>query len=128
AAEGGLSARGTEADPHEASSDDPVPTVSASDDGSFTATLPRAPENTDLYYAKFLAVVDGEVIGTYRYVDDVEVTPLSTFSYPQALSKKGLQVQMTDDAEELGTQHAAINMQMDQLMQVEDEGEENTIT
>jgi len=118
----------TEVDPDEWSSYDPVATVTASDDGSFTATLPRAPENTDLYYAKFLAVVDGEVVGTYRYVDDVEVTPLSTFSYPQALSKKGLQVQMTDDAEELGTQHAAINMQMDELMQVEDEGEENTIT
>ncbi|MBX3422600.1 MAG: hypothetical protein KF752_13685 [Pirellulaceae bacterium] len=38
-------------------------------------------------------------------------------SYPQAASKKGLQVQMLDDALELGIHHAALNLNLGQLIQ-----------
>ncbi|WP_156250252.1 DUF5722 domain-containing protein [Pseudactinotalea terrae] len=120
-------ALGTEADPASWPELEPVATVTADDAGTFGASLPWDAES-GLYYAKYLAVSDGQVLGTFRYVDDNQVTPLQDFAYPEALSKKGLQVQMTDDAEVIGNQHAGINMPLDQLMQLEDEGPENTIT
>lgn len=108
--------------------DDPVSTVSAGRDGAFRADVSREADETTLYYAKYVAVVDGSVVGTYRYVDHNQIQAKNTFSYPTTLSKKGLQVQMTDDAEELGVQHAAINADLSELMQVKDKGQDKTIT
>lgn len=108
--------------------EDPVAGVTAGQDGSFTAKVARPKNDNRLYYGKYVAVVDQEIVGTYHYVDDNQVTAKSTFAFPTVLSKKGLQVQMTDDAEELGTQHAGINMAFNELMQVKDEGSDQTIT
>lgn len=123
-----VQALGVEADPSTAGDDIAEATATARTDGTFTASVPRGGDADDPYYAKFVAVVDGEALGTHRFVDDVQVTPISDFAYPEALSKKGLQVQPTDDAEELGNQHAGINVAFNELMQLEDEGPENTIT
>lgn len=122
-----LYALGIETDPAAWAEEDPVVTVAPDADGSFSAALPRS-DDDGLYYAKYLAVSDGEVLGTFRHVDDNQVTPLNSYPYPEALSKKGLQVQETDDAEELGNQHAGINMAFNELMQLQDEGPEDTIT
>lgn len=109
--------------------DDRAPrgTVTADADGRFTASFTRSADDTEAYYGSYLAVVDGEPVGTDHHVDDVRQTPIADFDYPTASSKKGLQVQMTDDAEELGNQHAGINMAFDQLMQLDDEGNGATI-
>ncbi len=40
----------------------------------------------------------------------------ATWPYPQSASKKGLQVQMVDDALELGVRHAALNFNFGQLL------------
>lgn len=121
-------ALGTEQEESAWADEAPVATVTADGTGAFAASVPRDDAATDPFYEKFVAVVDGALIGTYHYVDDLQTTPMADYPYPEALSKKGLQVQMTDDAEELGNQHAGINMPFDQLMQLEDEGEEETIT
>ncbi len=49
------------------------------------------------------------------------------YPYPQARSKKGLQVQMVDDAVELGIGHAALNVQFDRMMLLEQVDPDNTI-
>lgn len=121
-------ALGTEQDPSAWRDGEPVARAKVDSDGRFEVSVDRRPGQRALYYAKYVAVVGGKLLGTYRYVDDNEVTPRNSYPYPQGLSKKGLQVQMTGDAEELGNQHAAINVALDQLMQVRDEGPDETIT
>lgn len=108
-------ALGTEADPAVPGAA-PTVTARAEADGRFTATFPRAGVSSDPYYAKFVATVDGTTIGTYRYVDDNETTPAADYPFPQALSKKGLQVALTDDAEEIGNQNAGINVVLNRIM------------
>lgn len=46
-----------------------------------------------------------------------------TSPFPQVASKKGLQVQMVDDALALGIQHAALNVNFGQLLRLESDGE-----
>lgn len=127
-AEVSVYALGTEEPIDAWSTHDPVATLAAGTDGAFSAEIARTPERTDLYYAKYVAVVGGAVVGTYRYVDDNQVTPLASFPYPEALNKKGVTTAVTDDAEELGVQHATVNMPLNQLMLLENKDPENTIT
>ncbi|MFF0344699.1 DUF5722 domain-containing protein [Kribbella sp. NPDC004875] len=99
------------------SSSTPVATVKSDAAGAFTASAPR-----DGYYDKYVAVANGAIVGTDRQVDDLQMTPTNTYPYPTSPTKKGLQVQMTADAEELGVGHAAINVPFNTLMQVSDAG------
>ncbi|MFC7624113.1 DUF5722 domain-containing protein [Microlunatus sp. GCM10028923] len=123
-----IHALGTEAAETSWSDGEPVATVTADADGGFTATVPRAEGRTDLYYAKYLAVVDGAVLGTFRYVDDNQVTPLASYPYPEPLNKKGVTLPVTDDAEEIGVQHATVNLPLNQLMLLEPVDPANMIT
>ncbi|RIQ30990.1 DUF5722 domain-containing protein [Jiangella rhizosphaerae] len=85
--------------------------------GAFSVAVPRDPAaGPDPLYHRYVAVVDGVPAGTYRHVDTLDLTPSSDRPYPDAVNKKGLQVKMTDDAEELGVQHAAINLVVNDLM------------
>ncbi|RIQ30986.1 DUF5722 domain-containing protein [Jiangella rhizosphaerae] len=106
---------------------EPVATGTATPDGAFTADIGRTAADRELYYSKYLAVVDGAPLGTYHYADDVRITPVNDFPYPQSPTKKGLQVQMTADAEELGVGHAGINVAFNDLMQLTDEGPDRSI-
>ncbi|PZF85323.1 DUF5722 domain-containing protein [Jiangella anatolica] len=91
--------------------------ATATADGAFSVEVPRDPDaGPDPLYSRYVAVVDGTLVGTYRHVDALDLTPSSDRAYPDALNKKGLQVKMTDDAEELGVQHAAINLVVNDLM------------
>lgn len=60
------------------------------------------------FLAVLLAVATTGAKGQFgsRYVDD----------YPQAQSKKGLQVELLDDALKLGVKHAALNLNLSQLL------------
>lgn len=51
----------------------------------------------------------------------------NTQEYPQAKSIKGLQVQLTSDAENLGVQHAAINISYNSMLTLSDHGASSTI-
>src|SRR6478736_8980225 len=60
-----------------------------------------------------LGVCLGLIIGNASAAD---VAPLSTDAYPVAISKKGLQVELVDDALALGVKHAALNFNLSQLI------------
>jgi hypothetical protein len=107
-----------------------TPVASATPDGSgtFRASFDRYDGARDRYYAKFLAVAGGAPLGVPHYVDDIRFAATNDYPFPQVADKKGLQVEMTDDAEELGVQHAAINVAFDQLMLLRDDDPANTIT
>ncbi|MET3806153.1 hypothetical protein ABIB25_003162 [Nakamurella sp. UYEF19] len=103
----------------------PVATISPSS-ASFRVSFPRLAEARDGYYSKYLAVAvaagaggaDGtsSPLGDAHYVDDVRFTATNTYPFPAIRDKKGLQVEMTDDAEQLGVRHGAINVAFNQLM------------
>lgn len=106
---------------------EPVAAVAADDEGAFSVEITRTKGATTLYYAKYVAVVGGAVVGTYRHADDVQITPTHDYPYPHSDTKKGLQVQLSADAEELGIGHAGINVAFNTLMQLEDEGAGSSI-
>ncbi|WP_022884760.1 DUF5722 domain-containing protein [Glaciibacter superstes] len=92
-------------------------TTVAGADGSFSVEGPRLQaDGTDSLYGQFTAAVDGTAIGAPHFADDLQLTPATTADFPQVLDKKGLQVQMSDDAESLGVQHAAINLDLAAIM------------
>ncbi|WP_329258895.1 DUF5722 domain-containing protein [Actinoallomurus sp. NBC_01490] len=106
----------------------PVATSEPDATGAFTARLPRfADDGRDRLYDKFLAVAGGDtVLGSAHYADKIDLAVNRT-AYPQTPSIKGLQVEMTDDAEELGVKHAAINLPLDQMMLSGPGAPDNTI-
>ncbi|HVX47698.1 MAG TPA: DUF5722 domain-containing protein, partial [Mycobacteriales bacterium] len=65
---------------------------------------------------KFVAVQDSTVLGRPHYATDVQFPAENQYAYPKTASQKGLQVEMTDDAESLGVQHAGVNVALDSLM------------
>ncbi len=88
-------------------------------------STPRFEGEQDLLTARFVLTVNGEVISGKQYAEDIE-TPLRNFAYPEAGTKKGLQVGNVKDAVELGVKHAALNVnQGDFMMFAPEEG--NTI-
>lgn len=95
-------------------------------DGSFAVAAARTAGGDELY-DKYIATVDGTVVGTYRYVSDFAMSAPATYPYPTSPTKKGLQVKMTSDAEELGVGHAAINLAFNELVQDTDEGPGKTL-
>ncbi|MGH1563955.1 DUF5722 domain-containing protein [Mumia sp. DW29H23] len=91
-------------------------TASVGADGTFRAVLPRVTDaGTDLRYAQFVAAAGG-VASPAHFVDDVTAPARADFPPTPVRSKKGLQVQLTDDAEDLGVQSAAINVSLGQIM------------
>ncbi len=114
-------ALGAEADSSNYADGELVARTTAGADGAFTASFPRSDQaGHDRLYDQYVAVAgsgaDAKVVGGPRYVDHLDFAPARDFGYPQAASKKGLQVEMTDDAEELGVQHAGINVAFNELM------------
>lgn len=87
-------------------------------------SLPRfehtVPGPRDRIYSKFVLAPgdedDGEPLMPARFVEDFSVLPRARLTFPETRSKKGLQVQMIDDAIALGVRHAAINVQLAPLV------------
>lgn len=98
----------------------PIAQVTARDGGEFSATVPRQDGTIDRYYRKFLAVHPDAsapvILGDAHYVDDASFPAVNQYDYPAVASQKGLQVEMTDDAESLGVQHAGVNVALESLM------------
>ncbi|MGZ0152851.1 DUF5722 domain-containing protein [Kribbella sp. WER1] len=115
-------ALGTEQDDSAWTSGTPVATVRSDATGAFAATVSRAGDTGRLYYDKYVAVAGGSLVGTDRQVDELAITPANEYPYPTSPTKKGLQVQLTADAEDLGVGHAAINVPFNTMMQVTDAG------
>ncbi|MFG1912125.1 DUF5722 domain-containing protein [Kribbella sp. NPDC048928] len=95
----------------------PFGTVVADAAGQFSVQGSRhRGDGTDNLYAQFTATVDAVAVGAPHFADDVQFKAPNTSPFPQVLDKKGLQVQMSDDAESLGVQHAAINLDLAAIM------------
>ncbi|HEY1171155.1 MAG TPA: DUF5722 domain-containing protein [Verrucomicrobiae bacterium] len=94
-----------------------VLTVPAS--GSFQ--IPRFDGARDRLYSIFVATRTNslgqrETIGPIRFVEKTGNISQYALPYPAASSKKGLQVQMIDDALALGVKHAALNLNLTALI------------
>ncbi len=79
---------------------------------TFTAPIARFSGEHDRLYSKFVAMTDGQqVLGAPHFADDFEFKGTNDYPYPTASSIKGVQpLGISDDAEEIGTRHAAINV------------------
>ncbi|TDD37642.1 hypothetical protein E1286_37000 [Nonomuraea terrae] len=102
----------------------PVATVEA---GEFRVEVPRMEGDQDRLHDKFLAVGADGPLGEVHYADKLTFASASQTPYPEMSGKKGLQVQMTDDAEEIGVQHAGINLALDSVMMAGPGAPGNTI-
>jgi len=81
--------------------------------------IPRWDGSRDRLYSGFLAFDSStgmrRPIGEIRYVEEFRGVARYTEQFPRAASKKGLQVQMVDDAIALGVKHAGLNVSVPAL-------------
>ncbi len=89
--------------------------------GSFHVALPRFDKGRDRIYSGFRVV--SMVLDTkrpspsnLRFVERFDRVSRHIGPYPSSMSKKGLQVQMVDDALRLGVKHAALNLDLASLV------------
>lgn len=100
-----------------------VTDVPLAEDGRFTFVVDRYDNARDRYYCKFLvSVTDVDGQGSLQHIDyakfatDIAFAAKNDFPYPPASSKKGIIVEMTDDAEELGIAHALLNITINNMI------------
>lgn len=91
--------------------------------GTTEIALPRFEGERDRLYSGFVALqsVPGHGLtpqGVARYVEEFRGVAKNDMLHPKVTSKKGLQVQMVDDALALGIRHAALNFNLASLIQI----------
>jgi hypothetical protein len=89
--------------------------------GSRTLQIPRFDKDRDRLYSGFVAIRTNslgqrETLGPIRYIERPANISQYPLPYPTSASKKGLQVQMIDDALTLGIKHAALNLNLGALI------------
>ena len=82
-------------------------------------SLPRFDGARDRIYSGFVALENGTPEGPMRFVELRRNLSKYPGAYPKSSSKKGLQVQMPDDAIALGVKHAAFNFDFGEAVQPE---------
>ena len=86
---------------------------------AFTVSIPRWDGTRDRLYSGFLAFTstnDTRVSqGEIRFVEEWRGVAKYHEPFPRVASKKGLQVQMVDDALALGIKHAGLNVDLSQM-------------
>lgn len=91
--------------------------------GRDAVVLPRFEGARDRLYSSFIAVRSnaGGVfpLGQSRYVERFDGVAKFTQPFPVATGKKGLQVQMLDDAIKLGIKHASLNVNLTGLIDLD---------
>ncbi len=86
-----------------------------------TVKLPFYNGNMTRLYSKFV-VAEKADDGTYniitaaKYVENVSALAKNTEAYPERPSKKGLQVQMFTDAQQLGVAHTVVNVPINEYL------------
>jgi hypothetical protein len=88
---------------------------------NFTLRVARVQNSRDLTYSSFAAIDPANAdrfFGTNRFIEKIGGLPRNEESFPTAASKKGLQVQMIDDALALGIKHAALNVNLISLIEL----------
>jgi hypothetical protein len=88
--------------------------------GPFHIEVPRFSQGKDRAYCSFVTVdAKGKPICVARYVQTVGGSIPSQELYPQAASKKGLQVADVADALALGIKHAGLNVPLGQFIDLD---------
>ena len=83
--------------------------------GQYRTEVPRsAADGWDKAYDRYYLVKDGRALLGPLHVTEVEAE--WDYVRPKAMSKKGLQVQAIDDAQNLGVSHAGLNYSILQIM------------
>jgi hypothetical protein len=102
------------------------PLASAADGAGSALRLPRffGPHSADRLWSAFVVRTNhprhGAIpMGPPHWVHDFRGASKSPDPFPVAASKKGLQVQMVDDATALGVKHAALNVDLTALADLE---------
>ena len=93
-------------------------------DAAARITIPRLDESHDRLPSGFVAMVRHPVLGKIpagaaRFVEDFAGIAKDTREFPKRESKKGLQIQMADDAIALGVRHAGQNVSVAALFDPE---------
>jgi len=91
---------------HDAAPTTPLPV----DARSKKISIPRFDGQRDRIYSGFITVQNGAPDGPARFVEARQDISKYHNTYPRLRSKKGLHVQMVDDAIALGVQHAALDI------------------
>lgn len=94
-----------------------LPLVIIEKKGASTISIPRWESSHDRIYSGFILIENGSKTSPH-FVDKFEGVAANRDAYPQAKSKKGLQVQMLDDAIALGVKHAALNFNIGQMVKL----------
>lgn len=88
--------------------------------GAFKIKIPRWDGSRDRLYSGFVAFTTRNGLrgagGEIHYVEDMRGVAKYNEAFPRVASKKGLQVQMVDDAIALGVKHAALNVDIPALV------------
>ena len=93
---------------------------------SFNLRIPRFDGPRDRLYSGFAAFTTTNGVrragGEVHYVEDMRGVAKYDDTFLRVASKKGLQVQMTDDAIALGVKHAGLNVDLAALVDLGGEG------
>lgn len=92
--------------------------------GRFKIQVPRFDGERDRLYSGFVALGNDGPMGTARHVEEWKGVSKFTDPHPKSPSKKGLQVQMVDDAIALGVKHAALNVNFGNLVTLQPENDD----
>ncbi len=91
--------------------------------GDAVVRILRFDGQRDRLYSGFIAVrgtgQSHEPVGAVRFVEDLDSLSRHCEPHPTPSNKKGLQVQMVDDALALGIQHCALNLNLAGLIQLQ---------
>lgn len=98
-----------------------APLAAVATPGGFVVRVARFDGPRDRLFSSFLAQCEDiggatTPLGTNRFVEDMNDISAFRMPFPEAASKKGLQVQMVDDALALGIKHAALNVNFSQMI------------
>lgn len=88
---------------------------------AFSITVSRLDGQRDRLFSSFVVMRESSIdlsgaIGAPRFVERFDNIAAYTTPFPTVTSKKGLQVQMVDDAIALGIKHAALNINFSQMI------------
>jgi len=109
--------------PHQSTSElgtmSPVKTFKVAEKVRFT--LPYIVGNMNRLYSKFVVAgqaADGSwnIVTPAKYIENTSMLAENNAPYPTGSSKKGLQVQLFGDAQQLGVQHTVINVPVNEYI------------
>lgn len=99
-----------------------IPTASTdANEGKATFTLSfDKTDDTSALYSYLIAESNGNggytPLGMQRYLGDITTLSENDYEYPRSTSKKGLQVQLTADAQLIGIKHTVVNVSLGDLI------------